>query len=144
MDKSIHIGKNFDNSGINISSMIHTHLRFIESVKVRLKVMHWNAASMNAHVMCDEVAEIVNEYQDAFAENSFGIAGISKMTENSFLPHLIHVNTITELLEELSASVIDIRMKFELMGDGKFIGLIGICDGFIPEVTKYIYLSEMD
>lgn len=143
MDKSILIGENSDNS-VTSTSIIHTHLRFIESVKVRLKVMHWNATSINAHLLCDEVAEIVNEYQDTFAENSFGISGINKMSENSFLPHLIHVNTITELLEELSASVIDIRMKFELMGDSKFIGLIGICDGFIPEVTKYIYLSEMD
>lgn len=113
----------------------------LEGFKIKFKEMHWITSNKNEHVLCDEINQAINEFQDSFAEE--GLAIYSAFAPNTFLPILVEKTTVIDTLLLLTRFLDVVRGQI-LPGSINEAGFLALIDEFIGKVTKFQYLSTLE
>lgn len=107
----------------------------LEGYGTRWKELHWSAPSMSHHKLCDEIRDILSDYEDAIAEDSQGMYGDIQVGE--IHPVLPASTEAISLLKEIRADVANMKNKWSSQ---MYTGLVNESDDLFHELNKYIYL----
>lgn len=117
-------------------------LKDLEGYKVKFKELHWNALTLNSHKLADSISDSLKEFQDSIAEDGFSMNG--KFVNNAFFPNKIESSTIKETLIMLTSTVIDFRKENNILPQEIGLnGILSVCDAYIHDLNKFLYLVDL-
>ncbi len=110
----------------------------LEGFKVKFRELHWNAKLMSDHKLCDSLISSVTEFQDSFAEEGFPIFG--KFNSGEFFPIQQFSDSTKETLFDLQTMIYNFKA---LLTEPQYCSLSALCDNFLHEINKSIYLNSL-
>jgi hypothetical protein len=115
-------------------------LKTLEGFKIKFREFHWNAVTLSAHRLCDDIIDNINEHQDNIAEEGFTVFG--KFGPDIFFPTQNFSSDIKSGLNELLSNLIELRTI--ISNENELVSIAAILDEFIHDVRKFIYLSDLN
>lgn len=106
-----------------------------ESWKTAIKSLHWDAANMSQHKLCDDIASDIADFQDQVSEVEQSISGnlpLNNLTSSDY-----KISTLTNFVND----VIETTKKFykSINGDD-YIGMRSDCESFLSKMQRNLYL----
>lgn len=118
-------------------------LNILSIYKNKLKVFHWTeVTSYNRHHQLDELYDIIDKYQDSFAEDGIMIFGNVEVYEFPKVQDII-VNDATDLINKIVIFAEKIKSMLNTKTDVAFSGLSGLTDTFIHDTKIIQYRWQM-
>lgn len=111
----------------------------LEGYKTKCKNLHWAAPKKNIHVYLDDFLEVLEDYQDALAEEYQGLLGRMQPNVITGTPSSA-LNAMDFILEVKNST-----FKFyESIPEGtSYAGIKSECETFIHNILKFKYLFEL-
>lgn len=112
----------------------------LEGWKTRCKNLHWAAPNKDIHEYLDDFLEILDDYQDALAEDIMGVLG-SRLNPNSINGTTCRANNALEFLDQVNTDTIAFYEK--ISDDTNYVGIKSETETFIHNIKKYNYLFNL-
>ena len=109
-----------------------------EGWKVAIKGLHWDSSNLSQHELCDEIADLISDFEDSVSEVAQSISG-KRLGVGSLKP--ISYKVVS--LEKFVKDVLDGVQSFlkDVRGMGKdYVGIASDCEGFISSMQRKLYL----
>ena len=111
----------------------------LEGFKSSIKELHWSANSLPQHQLCDDIAEIISDYQDKVAEVEQSISG--KFPVNVLKGEKHNVTNLKKFLEDVINSVNSFYSKLKKEGDN-YIGMRSDTEAVLSDLQRQLYLVD--
>ena len=111
----------------------------LESFKSDIKQLHWAANSLPQHQLCDDIANIISDYQDKVAEVEQSISG--KFPVNVLKGEKHNVTTLKKFVEDVIASTKSFYAKLKKEGD-EYIGMRSDTEAVLSDLQRQLYLVD--
>lgn len=113
-------------------------LKFVNACEAwgtAIQSLHWDAANMSQHKLCDDIASDISEFKDQVAEVEQSISG--NLPLNKLNPTHYKITTLIKFVND----VIDTTKTFykSLKGDD-YIGMRSDCEAFLSKMQRNLYL----
>ena len=118
-------------------------LAFIEKLEVfksQIKALHWDSNSLSQHELCDDISDLISEFQDQVSEVEQSISG--KLPKNMFKPtnqNYGEIGSLKEFVEKVLKHTNEFYKVLNGMGDD-YIGMRSDCESFLSEMQRKLYL----
>ena len=120
--------------------MNKTILGFInkcEGWKIAIKNLHWSSDNMSQHELCDDIADVISDFEDLVSEVEQSITGKVKL--NSLNPKEIKIDGLKGFVEDVINDSKSFLSELENMGKN-YIGIKAECEAFIGKMQRNLYL----
>lgn len=117
---------------------ILTVINQCEGFLTRTKEIHFSAYNMSLHKLCDEVKEVIGDFEDNVAEDAQAIYGQIQVGELN--PVLPKSTTLVDLLIEVRAMILNMKST---LTENMYTGIINECDDMFHKVNQFIYLARI-
>ena len=111
----------------------------LENFKSDIKQLHWAANSLPQHQLCDDIANIISDYQDKVAEVEQSISG--KFPVNVLKGGKHNVTTLKKFVEDVISSTNSFYSKLKNEGD-EYIGMRSDTEAFLSDLQRQLYLVD--
>ena len=111
----------------------------IEGWKTAIKQLHWDANSLPQHQLCDDIAELISEYQDKVAEVEQSISGRLPLNNLKGTPY--KVTSLKKFVEDVISGTNSFYTKLKNEGD-KYIGMRSDTEAFLSDMQRQLYLVD--
>jgi len=111
----------------------------IEGWKTAIKQLHWDANSLPQHQLCDDIAELISEYQDKVAEVEQSISGRLPLNNLKGTPY--KVTSLKKFVEDVISGTNSFYSKLKNEGD-KYIGMRSDTEAFLSDLQRQLYLVD--
>lgn len=105
---------------------------------IRLQEIHWNTNYNSAHMLCDEIYDLIKDNMDRFAECAQGIEN-THFKIGDLKPMLPNATNLKGMIEELSKETHGLRRTLDKAEENT--GLVNILDDILEACGKYSYRS---
>jgi hypothetical protein len=111
----------------------------LESFKTAIKQLHWAANSLPQHQLCDDIANIISDYQDKVAEVEQSISG--KFPVNVLKGEKHNVTTLKKFVEDVINATNSFYSKLKNEGD-EYIGMRSDTEAVLSDLQRQLYLVD--
>ena len=111
----------------------------IEGWKTAIKQLHWDANSLPQHQLCDDIADLISEYQDKVAEVEQSISGRLPLNNLKGTPY--KVTSLKKFVEDVISGTNSFYTKLKNEGD-KYIGMRSDTEAFLSDMQRQLYLVD--
>lgn len=111
----------------------------IEGWKTAIKQLHWDANSLSQHQLCDDIADLISEYQDKVAEVEQSISGRLPLNNLKGTPY--KVTSLKKFVEDVISGTNSFYAKLKNEGD-KYIGMRSDTEAFLSDLQRQLYLVD--
>lgn len=110
----------------------------LEGYKTRIKELHWDAATMSSHELCDDITKTISDFEDALAEEMQTISG-QTIKPGDVVSELPKAMTLKEFIAEFLK---DIYSYYSTLSDVKYAGVKSEVESLIHDMNVYDYLAN--
>jgi len=111
----------------------------LEGYKTSIKSLHWDAKSLSQHQLCDDIADLVSEYQDKVAEVEQSISG--KLPLNNLKGTPYKVTSLKKFVQDVISGTNSFYKKLKNEGDN-YIGMRSDTEAFLSDMQRQLYLVD--
>ena len=111
----------------------------LEVYKSLIKQLHWSSKNLPQHELCDDIAELISDYQDKIAEVEQSISG--KFPLNILKGGNENVENLKSFVEKVISSTNDFYSKLKKEGDD-YIGMRSDTEAFLSDMQRKLYLVD--
>lgn len=114
----------------------------LNGYKNALKTAHWNETeSMNKHEQLDNIYDLLNNFQDGFAEDGIHIYGDIGLTDVPSI--VISFYSIDGLVDEIADYANRLKEIVGKYTDAGHAGLNSLCDNLVHDMHIAVYRFRM-
>ena len=103
-----------------------------------MKELHWDAATMSSHELCDKITDTISDFEDALAEEMQTISG-ETIKPGDISIELPKAMTLKEFIAEFLK---DVYVYYSTLSDAKYIGVKSEVESLIHDMNVYDYLAD--
>jgi len=111
----------------------------LEGKKTAIKMLHWDSNSLSQHKLCDDIADIISDYQDKVSEVEQSISG--KLPVNNLKGTPYRVTTLKKFVEDVIKDTNSFYTKLKKEGD-KYIGMRSDTEAVLSDLQRQLYLVD--
>lgn len=111
----------------------------LEGYKTAIKSLHWNSSSLEQHKLCDDIADIISEFQDQVSEVEQSISG--KLPFNKLKGINYKISNLKKFVEDVISETNKFYKKIKTQGD-KYVGMASDCESFLSDIQRQLYLVK--
>jgi hypothetical protein len=108
-------------------------------METAIKQLHWDANSLPQHQLCDDIAELISEYQDKVAEVEQSISGRLPLNNLKGTPY--KVTSLKKFVEDVISGTNSFYSKLKNEGN-KYIGMRSDTEAFLSDLQRQLYLVD--
>ena len=111
----------------------------LEVYKSLIKQLHWSSKNLPQHELCDDIADLISDYQDKIAEVEQSISG--KFPLNVLNGKNEKVENLKSFVEKVISSTNAFYSKLKKEGDD-YIGMRSDTEAFLSDMQRKLYLVD--
>ena len=131
------------NTQILPSRMTQVYIEFLcklEGWKTRCKNLHWAAPKKNIHVYLDEFLKVLDNYQDALAEDIMGTLN-SRLDPNSINGTSCTADNAIDFISQVTKDTLAFYAR--ISDTPNYVGIKSETETFIHNIKVYTYLFNL-
>lgn len=106
------------------------------------KMIHYSTKKMHAHKQADAIRDIIMEFADSLAEQSFGFTGRPNFNDFSLRVSIKKTNDLSQLCQNVFDLVDSLRAEAEK--NGRYSSIVSLIDDFKGDLANNTYLNFFD
>lgn len=120
-----------------MNKIVLNYINKCEGWKTAIKSLHWDAANLSQHKLCDDIADDIGEFQDQVSEVEQSMSG--KLPLNKLAPSHYKITTLVKFIND----ILDDTKKFYKSIKGEnYIGMRSDCESFLSKMQRNMYLVQ--
>ena len=117
--------------------VILNYVNKLEGYKTAIKSLHWDANSLKQHELCDDIADVISDFQDLVSEVEQSLSGNLPFNQLKGEPY--KVVGLKTFVNDVISSAKEFLKSLEGLGE-EYVGMKSETETFIAVMQRKLYL----